>query len=464
MPNLFAYTILVLWPVVAVVFFQRFSKPLAVILAILVPYMLLPERTSFDFPVIPEINKTTLANVMVVVLILVIAGAPLRLMPRGPVLSVIFLCLIGGTVMTSMTNTDWLVFGPTVLPGLGLYDAASQLMATLLIIAPFLAGRSVLGTVESHRLILKVLVFAGLIYSLPMLFEVRMSPQLHTWIYGFFPHDFTQQMRAGGFRPVVFMQHGLWVAFFTMTTVIAAAILWRAGREQPRGLYLGAVGYLFAVLILCKSLGSLMFAVLLLPMVLLLGRRLQMLIACAMVVTALLYPALRGAGLVPIDRVIGLAEAIDEARAQSFVFRVENEEQLLVRAEERALFGWGGYNRNLIYDPITGRTFSVTDGYWIIIIGQKGWIGYIAIFGLLAWPILAVRFAGREPPPLETTGLCLILGVNMIELLPNASVLPTTWLIAGALFGYAENGAPAAATDETPETAEPDAPRIRTVI
>ena len=76
---------------------------------------------------------------------------------------------------------------------------------------------------------LRGLVVAGLIYSLPMLFEVRMSPQLHTWIYGYFPHSFGQQMRDGGFRPVVFIGHGLGVAFFVMTTVVAAAAFWRTG-------------------------------------------------------------------------------------------------------------------------------------------------------------------------------------------------------------------------------------------
>lgn len=35
-------------------------------------------------------------------------------------------------------------------------------------------------------------------------------------------------------------------------------------------------------------------------------------------------------------------------------------------------------------------------------------------------------------------GLALILAFNMIDLLPNATLTPLTWLIAGALLGYAE--------------------------
>ena len=31
-----------------------------------------------------------------------------------------------------------------------------------------------------------------------------MSPQLHYWFYGYYPSDFNQYMRDGGFRPMVF--------------------------------------------------------------------------------------------------------------------------------------------------------------------------------------------------------------------------------------------------------------------
>ena len=34
--------------------------------------------------------------------------------------------------------------------------------------------------------------------------------------------------------------------------------------------------------------------------------------------------------------------------------------------------------------------------------------------------------------------VALIVGVNMIELLPNATLEPWTWLLAGALLGWSE--------------------------
>ena len=35
-------------------------------------------------------------------------------------------------------------------------------------------------------------------------------------------------------------------------------------------------------------------------------------------------------------------------------------------------------------------------------------------------------------------GLALIHVINVIDLLPNATITPMTWLIAGALLGYGE--------------------------
>ena len=34
--------------------------------------------------------------------------------------------------------------------------------------------------------------------------------------------------------------------------------------------------------------------------------------------------------------------------------------------------------------------------------------------------------------------MALMLGINMIDLIPNATLTPLTWLMAGAILGYAE--------------------------
>jgi hypothetical protein len=85
---------------------------------------------------------------------------------------------------------------------------------------------------------------------------------------------------------------------------------------------------------------------------------------------------------------------------------------------------------------------SVTDGRWIITIGVYGWIGFLAEFGLLLVPIfmIARQMAGSDDVEISPLvgPACLLLAVNVMDLLPNATLTQLTWLLAGCLVGYAE--------------------------
>ena len=126
---------------------------------------------------------------------------------------------------------------------------------------------------------------------------------------------------------------------------------------------------------------------------------------------------------------------------QSLQVRFDSEQQLLERASERRLFGWGRWGRSRVYNE-NGKDLSTTDGRWTITLGQFGIFGFLAEFGLLAWPVFcaasALRFAESERDSIFLGALALILGINMIDLLPNAPLSPWTWLLAGALLGRTE--------------------------
>ena len=124
-------------------------------------------------------------------------------------------------------------------------------------------------------------------------------------------------------------------------------------------------------------------------------------------------------------------------RSDSLAFRLANEDELLAKANQRPLFGWGTWGRNRFYNGYNDSDSSVTDGTWIIVVGSFGWIGYLACFGLLCYPLAArivkpKRF-GRAKVATATAGLGLILTINLIDLVPNSSLFPLTWLIVGAL-------------------------------
>ncbi|MFV4701615.1 hypothetical protein ACNJUI_21570, partial [Mycobacterium tuberculosis] len=91
-------------------------------------------------------------------------------------------------------------------------------------------------------------------------------------------------------------------------------------------------------------------------------------------------------------------------------------------------------------DRYTGKDVSVTDGTWVIAIGQFGWIGYLALFGFMTLPLLRLRRLVRDkaaPISPYTAGLAMMLAINLLDLIPNSSITPLTMLMAGALTGRA---------------------------
>jgi hypothetical protein len=457
MPNMVAYAALFAWPVLAVLLFRRLPAHWAIIWTLLGGYLLLPVRTEIDLPLLPAFDKTFLPAAAALACCLPLLRSPGELLPRARTPRLLVLVFLLGPFVTVALNGAPSVVGVRVLPGLTVYDAFSFGLTHAVLVIPFLLGQRFLAGESARRALLAAIAAAGLAYSLPALFEVRMSPQLHIWIYGFFPHSFVQQMRFDGFRPVVFLGHGLGVALFFSLATLAAAALWRG---TTKGRWVLATGWLAVTLVLCKSVGALAYATLLAPVILFGGRTPQRLALLGIGLTVLLYPALRGADLMPVAQVEALAAGIDEDRAQSLRFRFDNEDILLARAAERPLFGWGGWGRSRVFDPATGEDLSTTDGAWVVTIGQYGWLGYAAEFGLLVWPLLILgrgRVARRAP--FSAMALALILAANLIDLIPNSGLTPLTWLIAGALTGALAR-APAKAPIGAPRPAAARAPSL----
>jgi MFS superfamily sulfate permease-like transporter len=89
-----------------------------------------------------------------------------------------------------------------------------------------------------------------------------------------------------------------------------------------------------------------------------------------------------------------------------------------------------------VFDQETGQDLSITDGTWIIRFGMFGWFGYIALFGLFAAAIFNARSGVTGPVTSSTIllgGLTLMLAVNLTDLIPNANLLPLTYVVAGSI-------------------------------
>ena len=446
MPNAFAYLMLAAWPVVTLVLFRRLPLERALIWSMLGAYLLLPPPpAAFDFPLMPPLSKDSLPSLAIFAICLyhaAKAGRRVSLIPESVAARVLVAVFVLSPIATVATNTEPVFFGRIGLPALGLKDMVALVLLQVILLMPFLLARAYLATARGLRELVLAIAVGGLIYSLPMLVEVRLAPQINIWIYGYFQHSFEQMMRQGGFRPIVFLYHGLWAALLIVMALTCALALAREDDQRKRVLWLAGALYLGVVLVLCKSLGSLLYGLFLAPAALLLPTRLQVRIAAVLVLLAIAYPVLKGAGLIPVDWMLEQAAGINPERAASLQFRFDNEDILLERAREKPLFGWGSWGRNHILDPVTGTMLTITDGRWIILLGIFGWLGFLAEFGLIALPVLLLwtrgaALAGSGAGPLVGP-VALLLAINLVDMLPNASLTPLTWLFAGAVLGLAE--------------------------
>ena len=210
-PNLFAYLALLSWPMIALCLFKIRPVSNALLWTILGAYLLLPVGASIKFEMVPHLDKVSIPNLAALLGCTLVAGRTLRWSNGFGVPEILILALLIGPFVTSEFNGDPVVIGGRVLPGVGHYDALSAIVAQFIFLIPFFVGRQFLRGAIENAVVLRVLIVAGLLYSLPMLFEIRISPQLHTWIYGYFPHSFGQQMREGGFDRSCFWDTAYWL-------------------------------------------------------------------------------------------------------------------------------------------------------------------------------------------------------------------------------------------------------------
>jgi hypothetical protein len=437
MQNLFTILALSFWPLISALFFLILSFRSAVIWTVLGAQLLLPVGASIKFDMIPVFDKSTIPSLCI------LAGSFLTGLKRVRTrrFGLTELLLVGfvlGPIITSELNGDTLVYGDRIVAGVGLYDAISAAEFALISLIPFFIGRRYFRDGEANTVLLRNLVLAMACYSLPLLFEVRFSPQLHYWLYGYYPSDFIQAVRSGEFRPMAFMGHGLIAARFVLLAFIASVGLWTISTEAK--LMFGRLsGWLAMMVYFCRTLSAIIYSAAFAPLIIYARPKLQVRVAALLALLALLYPALRSLDIFPTKLLLEATSSISEDRAGSLKVRFDNEDQLLARAFERPFFGWGRYGRSRVYDENSGVDTSVTDGEWIITFGQFGLFGFIAQFGLLSMGIfrstkaLARTSDLRDQRLLST--LTVMMTITLVDLLPNSGLEPWSWLMCGALVG-----------------------------
>jgi len=455
--------VLVIWPIIAIVLFSRLGLVKGLIMSAYIGYLSLPENFAVPIPGFLDYDKTGAISLGILLGIWVAGRAArqsvnianstvdsrfLQIMVMGCVT-----LLLLGVVVTWMTNREPLIYAVQFIPAIRLYDVVSLAGKLALLLTPFFLARRYLATAGHHRSLLIAALSTGLFYSVLALWEIRMSPQLHIMLYGYFQHDFGQHVR-NGFRPVVFLDHALSLAFFLVTALLAAIALARQTSGKERTIYLWAALWLYIVLILAKSFGAIFLGTVFGVMVLFLNARLLIRISAVVALVFLVFPAARQANIVPIDTFIAVSNSINADRVGSFEFRLRQEDAILARALEKPVAGWGPWARWRVRDE-RGRDSTTADGLWIIVLGERGWIGYIGFFGLLVLPVVMLTRTGRRREVnIETAGLSVIMMANLVYLVPNSTLSPVAWLITGSIAGFVQYNQPAAKKNSVEEASD----------
>jgi hypothetical protein len=441
MPNGFAYLVLFAYLPFGIALFTALRPALAGTLVFLGSFMFLPERTELDLPGLPSIGKQEIA--VIACLLGAFFRARKKLWAAKPLrgLDLLILLLFVGNFATALTNKDSYMQGRWELPGLTTYEAVSMcILDSLRMLFPFLLGRALITSAKDLKTLLVCMAVAGAAYTPLLAVELAMSPQMHNWFYGFAQHSFDQTVRGGGYRPMVFMTHGLAVGLFMCWAVLAAVTLHKA-RKKTVGVPPMFVGiYNFGWLVACKSLGAAIYAFTMAPLLAFLKPKTIARLCMLVGLLVLIYPVLRMTDVFPHRTLISTAESVAGAqRAQSLGFRFEMEELITNHTAKRPLFGWGRFKRASILDEWSGREVSVADGFWIITYSMRGAWGYACMFLALVIPVLVL---GRRLKRVEATderamlaGLGMIVAVSLIDLLPNALWNVFSVFLIGALWG-----------------------------
>ncbi|UZJ41334.1 hypothetical protein OO006_13480 [Prosthecochloris sp. SCSIO W1101] len=419
------------WIPFVMILFSRLEAKIAAAAAFVAGWMFLPV-VAYNLPALPDYTKTTATCVGI------LAGAWLFDKERF------------GEFRFSAVDIPILLwctapFFSSVANGLGPYDGLSQTMYQSITWGlPYYIARIYFSDTEGLKILALAIVIGGIVYIPFCWFEMIMSPQLHRMTYGFHQHSFLQTIRAGGgFRPMVYMDHGLMTSMWMVIAVFLGTWLYLSGSLPKKILFVPTV-YLLLLLVfttmMMKSFGAISLLFLGLIVIILTNKMKLRFLILILLVTPHLYIVTRTTGTWDGRNLSQfVAEKISEERAQSLQFRFDNETILIDKALQGTFFGWGGFGRSRVYDD-KGRDISIADGLWIITLGQNGIYGLIALVIAVQLPV--VLFLLRVKPNrwneqqwAAPAVMAVFLAIYMIDNLLNSMINPIYMLFSGGIIG-----------------------------
>jgi hypothetical protein len=419
----------VLWLPFVLVLAAALGGRRAAVAALVIGWMFLPQA-EYDLPVI-DYNKDAAISAGLVLCFIFTLFEPRRNAGRTPFgwdslfMAIFVLCPFA----SSMSN------------GLGEYDGfVATTNRVIQIGIPYLIGRRCVTDAAGARRLAHAFILGALVYIPFCCAEIALGPFWHRTVYGWNQHQVSQQVRFGGYRPMVFMYHGITVAYWMGTAALIAFWLWRTRSTHrlgllPMGLVVAALG---VMTLLCKTLGPIiLIGVVAVALVLAVKLQHRALLTALMLLPPvyLLGPLV---GLKFSDGVRAVTAEISADRLESYEYRLRNEEEVLNKAQERPVFGWGGWGRAKLHEEGGNTISSVTDSLWIIEFSGRGLVGLVSLYFATLLP--SFRFFRVFPVHTWTyqdvapaVVLAVLPIVFIIDALANNNLGPVILFVIGAV-------------------------------
>ena len=243
------------WVVLGLWLFKRFEGRTAIIAGFLIAWGFLPVHT-YSLPGLPDYTKISALSYIMMLGVFMYERERLTQFKFHIVdLPIVIFCL--SSFCSSVSN------------GLGAYDGVSAMLDKVTEwFVPYFLGRLYFTDMESLRDLCIGLLAGGLVYIPFCMFEMVMSPRLHKIVYGIRPSSISQARRWGGWRPAVFMQHGLMVGMWMTTASLAGLQLLKTGQlGWMKKTFLAKIKpvqlivFLVMISIYCKSTGAILLLV-----------------------------------------------------------------------------------------------------------------------------------------------------------------------------------------------------------
>jgi hypothetical protein len=431
--NPLATLVILGWIPLVLYLFNRFPAQRAVVVSYVTGFLFLPEVISYPIAQgIPVYNKAS-ATTYCILLATVLYDSKRFSSFKPGLLDVPMLIWCLCPIATQLSN-GLSPISPTL----------NQIVAWGL---PYFFGRIYLNDLAGLRQLAVGIFTGGMIYVPLCLLEMRIAPTLHLRLYGVHARaDFAQTVRYGGYRPTVFLVHGLWVGLWMMAATLIGIWLWRTKViKQLRGIPIRRlVVVLIITFILVKSTGAYIYLAIG-TVILFTAGWLRSKIPVLLLIAALstyLYLGATGA-LYSMPQVVSFlsdTQSSQNDRTGSLAFRIINEEALSQKARQRMILGWGDSGGSRIYDE-EGNDISVTDSLWIIAYGLQGLVGLISFTASLFAAPLGLCFSRYSPSTWSNpkvapaAALALVLILYMLDSALNAMACPVFMVASGGISG-----------------------------